>query len=368
MFFQQKSGALLRNTLLMGMAVLAGPAMADDYYKGKTLEIVVGFTAGGGTDSAARIIARHLSKYIPGEPNVVVRNMPGGGTLLAQNYVYERAKPDGLTIGFNPFQVMAQITEREGVRFDYSDATFVAGVRAPGFLVGVRTDIAPDGVNQPEDIKLIDKPLAYTGRTPIHAIDVVSTAAFDMLGMTHAYVPGYSGSADLTTSLAQNETNISGAGSIQWLKHITPRLVDEGEVTSLFQFGVRQADGSFVPDPAYPGVPLFRDFYEQAMGEPPAGDLYDAFSFAERMQSIASWIVVGPPDMNPEATEILREAYAKAMQDPETIEETLKIEFSPYGHVGYEDARHLLDELGNTEEKYVTFWKDRLERQSAGLY
>ncbi|MBT0955966.1 hypothetical protein IV417_01085 [Alphaproteobacteria bacterium KMM 3653] len=366
MTLRSKTGAILCTAALSFATTFTGTAQADDFYEGKTIEIIVGFEAGGGTDSAARIIARHLGKHIPGEPNVIIKNMPGGGTLLAQNYIYERAKPDGLTIGFNPFQVMAQVTEREGVRFNYSDSTFIAGVLAPGFMAGVRHDIAPGGIHKPEDIKTIDQPLKYTGRTPLHSIDVLATAAFDLLGMEHVYVPGYNGSADLTTSMVQNETNISGAGSIHWLKHLTPRLIDEGEGTGLFQFGVLQSDGTLAPDPGYPGVPLFRDFYKQALGTEPSGPLYEAFDFAERMQGTASWIVVGPPEMDPEATAILREAYAKAVNDPETVAETLKVEHVPYGHIGFDIAEGILAELANTDPAIAQFWKDRLAKQSGG--
>src|SRR5262245_28910189 len=74
-------------------------AISDDFYKGKTIRIVVGFSAGGGFDTYARAIARHMAKHIPGEPAIVVENMTGAGSLIAANHVYKVAKPDGLTVG-----------------------------------------------------------------------------------------------------------------------------------------------------------------------------------------------------------------------------------------------------------------------------
>jgi tripartite-type tricarboxylate transporter receptor subunit TctC len=347
---------------MLATASLSSTAKAQ-YYKGKTIEIIVGFSAGG-TDTAARIIARRLAKYIPGSPSIVVKNMPGGGSLKAQNFIFERAKPNGLTIGFNPFQVLAQITGRKGVRFSYPKFTFIAGVKGPAFIVVARKDIAPGGLNKPSDINKINKRMSYTGRNPLHAIDVVSTAAFDLLGMKHTYVPGFRGSASITTSLAQSETNITGAGSVHWLKHLTPRLVDKGQLVSLFQFGAMQPDGTTKRDPAYPTVPMFEEFYAQAKGGKPSGELYEAYKFADKMQGTANFLVTGPPKMNPEATEILRMAYAKAMADPATIAEAKKAVLNPYLHIGFKTAKKVMDDLENADAKIVKFWKARVAVQS----
>ena len=355
---------------LAAVAILAtttftAPSEAQ-YYKGKTIEVIVGFSAGG-TDSAARIIASRLSKYIPGNPSVVVKNMPGGGSLKAQNFLFERAKPNGQTIGFNPFQILAQVTGRKGVRFSYPDFTFIAGVKGPASIVVIRNDIVAGGYKKPSDIKNINKKLSYTGRNPLHSIDMVSTAAFDLLGMKHTYVPGFRGSASITTSLAQNETNITGAGSVHWLKHLIPRLVDKGQLSSLFQFGAFQPDGTIKRDPAYPGMPFFEEFYAKALGGKPSGELYRAYKFAEKMRGTANWLVLGPPKMNQEAAKILRVAYGKAMRDPATIAAAKKAVLNPYLNVGFERASKVMDDLRNADPKIVKFWKARVAAQSGGV-
>ena len=346
-------------------AVAAGyPAGAEaQYYKGKTIEFIVGF-ASGGTDNAARTIARRLQKYIPGAPKVVVKNMPGGASLKAQNFIFERAKPDGFTLGFNPFQVMAEITQRKGVRFSYPEFTYIAGVKASAFVTFARTDIAPGGFKGPQDIKKINKPLTYTGRNPLHSIDVVSTLAFDMLGMKHGYVPGFRGSAAIVTSVEQNETNITGSGAIMWLKHATPRLLNKGLAVPMFQFGIIQPDGSLARDPAFKDIPNFIEYYKQVQGKEPSGPDWEAFQFAQNAMGIANFIVVGPPKMNPEATKILRGAYKKAMADPETIAEAKKAVLFAFKHVGYDRARKVMDDLRNTPPHIAKYWKERTARQA----
>ena len=349
---------------LVAMATAWMPnAVQAQYYEGKTIEIIVGF-ASGGTDTTARIVARRLSDYIDGNPTVVVKNMPGSASLKAQNFVFEQAKPDGTTFSFNPFQVMAQLTGREGVRFSYPEFTFIAGVKAPSFVAVARSDLAEGGLEAPSDVTKINTPLTYTGRNPLHSIDVMSTLAFDVLGMTHTYVPGFFDSAEITTSIEQGETNITGVGSATWNTQMKPRLIDTGQAKALFQYGVFQPDGSLKPDPAYPGVPLFDDFYVEAMGGAPSGELYEAYKFAERAQGTANFLLLGPPGMDPEVTEELRAAVEKAMADPETIAEAEKALKAALRHVGYDQARQVMDSIRNAPEDMVRFWKERTARQA----
>ena len=102
------------------LAFSAAAANAQDLYQNKTIRIVVGFSPGGGMDIYARAIARHLGKNIPGKPTVIVENMPGAGSLIAANYLYKQAKPDGLTVGsWIGGLILHQIVGREkGIEFD----------------------------------------------------------------------------------------------------------------------------------------------------------------------------------------------------------------------------------------------------------
>lgn len=107
-------------TAAIVLAVLsATESPADDFYKGKPIRIVVGFSAGGGFDTYARAIARHMSKHIPGNPGLLVENMTGAGSLIAANHVYKVAKPDGLTIGhFIGGLFLGQVLGQKGIEFD----------------------------------------------------------------------------------------------------------------------------------------------------------------------------------------------------------------------------------------------------------
>src|SRR6266581_2926887 len=107
--------------LLIGFVTMTaiGAAAQEPFYKGKTVRIVVGFTAGGGFDAYSRALARHMPRHIPGNPTIVVENMPGAGSLISANYLYKIAKPDGLTIGhFIGGVLLAQALGQKGAEFD----------------------------------------------------------------------------------------------------------------------------------------------------------------------------------------------------------------------------------------------------------
>ena len=105
--------------MVLVVTTCAAAFAQDDFYRGKTIRIVVGYSAGGGFDTYSRAIARHLATHIPGKPAVIVENMPGAAGLVAANSIYRAGRPDGLTIvNFQGTQVMSQILGRNGVEFD----------------------------------------------------------------------------------------------------------------------------------------------------------------------------------------------------------------------------------------------------------
>lgn len=119
----------------------AGQSPAADFYRGKTVSIIVGSGAGGGFDTTARLVARHIGKHIPGSPTVIVVNMPGGGGLVAANHVFSAAAKDGTVIGlFHEAQMMNQLTGGEGVNFDLRQFNWLGSSYDDPNVCIVRTD------------------------------------------------------------------------------------------------------------------------------------------------------------------------------------------------------------------------------------
>ena len=110
---------LALSTLAIVLAAGGGAARAQSFFEGKTMRLVVGFAPGGGFDTYARVISRHMGRHIPGNPTIVVENMTGAGSLISANHLYRVAKPDGLTIGhFNGALFLGQALGQPGIEFD----------------------------------------------------------------------------------------------------------------------------------------------------------------------------------------------------------------------------------------------------------
>ena len=119
----------------------AAHAQATPFYKDKTIRIIVGFTSGGLYDQYARILSRHMSKFIPGNPSILVQNMPGAGSLTATNYVYGVAKPDGLTLGMPGSGIyLDQMLGRKEATFDVAKLSWIGSVDQRDLLLYMRAE------------------------------------------------------------------------------------------------------------------------------------------------------------------------------------------------------------------------------------
>lgn len=195
---------LLLVTALMASLLLATAATADDFYKGKTIRIVVGFSAGGGFDTYARAIARHMGKHIPGEPAIVVENMTGAGSLIAANHVYKVAKPDGLTIGhFIGGLFLGQVLGQKGIEFDARKFEFI-GAPITDHVVCALTKAS--GITSVEKWMASKTPVKMGGIAPGTSTPDNATRIFKVaLGLPIQLVTGYKGTADVRLAAESGE-------------------------------------------------------------------------------------------------------------------------------------------------------------------
>jgi tripartite-type tricarboxylate transporter receptor subunit TctC len=220
-------------TALMSSFMLAMVASAEDFYKGKTIRIVVGFSAGGGFDTYARTIARHMAKHIPGEPAIVVENMTGAGSLIAANHVYKVAKPDGLTIGhFIGGLFLGQVLGQKGIEFDARKFEFI-GAPITDHVVCAMTKAS--GITSVEKWMASKAPVKMGGIAPGTSTPDNATRIFKAaLGLPIQLVTGYKGTADVR--LAAESGEIAGgcwgwdSVSVTWRK-----ALDSGDAIVVLQ-------------------------------------------------------------------------------------------------------------------------------------
>jgi tripartite-type tricarboxylate transporter receptor subunit TctC len=230
--------------LLFGGTPAASPQ--DDFYRGKTIRIVVGYSAGGGFDTYSRAIARHLAKHIPGKPAVIVENMPGAAGLVAANSIYRAGRPDGLTIvNFQGTQVLGQILGREGVEFDARKFEWVG---APTRENAVCALTRASGITSAQQWASSPTPVKIGSVAPGGATHDVPRVLQAALGLPIHLVRGYKGTAEIR--LAAQSGEVSG-GCWPWesLRPTWRQALDAGEATVVLQVTEK-------PRPDLPGLPL----------------------------------------------------------------------------------------------------------------
>ena len=217
----------------IGVAKFSFAATNDDgFFRGKTIRLIVAFSAGGGYDTYSRTIARHLGKYIPGNPSVVVDNMTGAGGFIHANYMFKQAKPDGLTIGNNSGGLfLQQVMGAKGVEFDGRRFEYL-GAPAVDHLVCAIAKAS--GVTSMERWFAAKEPVRFGGVGPGGFASDLPRVLQAALGLPVRVIDGYKGTSDIRLATESGEL----AGScLSWDSYKTTwrKQIDSGDVIPMIQ-------------------------------------------------------------------------------------------------------------------------------------
>ena len=268
---------LMRALLAVALMLPAVPASAQ-FYKGKTLTLLVNYGVGGNADTEARIYQHYLPRYIAGNPTVITRNVPGAGGAAAINQLGLNiaSQPDGLTVGYFTTSATTSLTDDPSLRVKLYDFNAIGA--SGGFnVVYARRDIVPGGMSQPADIAKARN--VYAGgyaRSTSH--DTRLRLALEILGLPYAMVTGFPGTAQINKAMLQNEVNFSGSSLPGYNTQVIPQIIKPGVGMTVFQFPAIGPDGTPVGDPVLEraGIQTFDKVYAQAFGKPPTGRKFDA--------------------------------------------------------------------------------------------
>lgn len=279
---------------------LSSPAMADavaDFYKGKRIQIVIGFDAGGGYGLYAQAIGPFLSKYIPGNPDVIPQYMPGAGSLKAANYVYNAAPKDGLYVAVaGPTLVVQQVTQPQGMKLDHAKVQYIGRLNQMNTVFMVN---AGRGVSSLQDAKNKEVILASTGKGDQSYM--YPMMANRLVGTKFKVVIGYKGSKDMQIAMERNEVEGRGGAWASWKSSFAGQLAAKSLVP-LFQIGLAKAED-------LPNVPLLQDLVANA-------DDKAAVEFLSAGAEIGRTIWAAP-EVPADRVQALRQAFDKAMKDPD---------------------------------------------------
>ena len=284
----------------------------EPFYKGKTMRIVVGSTPGGFYDRWARMFARYMPKYIPGSPEIVVQNMPGAGSLVAANFVYNVAKPDGLTLGIVQYTIyMDQLVGRNEVQFDVRKFGWIGSPASETVLLYMRSDAPYKTIR--DVIKAKEPPKCGASGT-VSSDYLLAKILDDSIGAKFNTVLGYPGGSEIDIAVEKGEVvcrahNISAHFGREPFSSWHKKDFDR----HLVQTG-RKRDANLPETPT---------LYQ----------LFDEFKAPEVSRRVAQVILAGgdlgrpvlaTPGTPPERIKILRDAYARSLKDPELLAEAEK--------------------------------------------
>jgi tripartite-type tricarboxylate transporter receptor subunit TctC len=312
----------MRSMLLAVLAAIPLIAGAQPSpYAGKTVTIIVGYKAGGGYDATARLLARHLPKHIPGKPTIIVQNMPGANSMIAANHVYNVGKPDGLTIGtFNRNLPVAQLTKVEGVKFDMTKFAWIGSAASECTILALRSDLPYNSI---EELKNAKQPLVIGATGPGANTYDFPLLLKEFLKLNLKIVTGYQSSADIMLAIERKEVD-GRAGSFTSIRPFIDRKL------------VRPVLRARAEEPGVENLPIDEDLAPNPRAK--------AIMALRSAPEIVGRPYVMHPNTPAEHLKIMRDAFAKAIDDKELVAEATKAKMD-LNYVGADVAVKVMKEM-----------------------
>jgi tripartite-type tricarboxylate transporter receptor subunit TctC len=299
---------------LFGFALVAGAAQesSEEFFKGKTIRLVVGNSTGGAMDDWGRFVAQYLGKNLPGSPDIVVQNMPGAGAVIAANYIYSVAKPDGLTLGLiNPANYIDQLLGSKEVKFDWPKFSWIGSPERIDQVLFIRTDIPYKTL---DDLRAASDPPRCAALARAGLGYLLPKLLEEGVGVKLHMVLGYGGGGEMNLAIEKGEVQCrAGTVSAYVGREPTRTWIKNGFVRALAQSGAKR----------YPKLPDVPTVYE----------LMDTYKSPDAMKRLARVILssgdlgrpfIAPPAMSADRVKVLRAGFNKAMNDPALLADAQK--------------------------------------------
>ncbi len=338
-----------------GLLVVSSLSSAQQFV-GQVVTMVVNYPAGGPTDIEARIVARHLPKYLQGVNSIVIRNVGGAGGNIGVNQLGEATSKDRLNISFFTWDPVDQLIGHESLHVRYTDLKLIAGFEQVSLLY-VRRD-TPPGISRAADLAKL-KPFRAGALSPSNIGTTRQRLALDLLGAKYETIAGYKGLRDVEIAVRQGDIHLSNASLPQWSASTKPTLVDTGIVMPLVQYDYDRADGTIGRSPALPDVPSFLEVYKDIWGKDamPSGEKWEVLKVLSRIVDSMYRTVFMPPIAPAAAVAEMRSAMEKLERDPEFIADYEKVVKAKPRFVIGARGEKVLAELANVPPPMVNFLK-----------
>jgi tripartite-type tricarboxylate transporter receptor subunit TctC len=284
----------------LGLANMASRASADthDFYKGKRIRIIVGLAPGGGFDLYARMVARHLSKHVPGNPNAIVQNMPGAAGTVAANYVYNMGEPDVTILHFGGTQILNHVLGDPTAKFDGRRFGYLGAPTANSVICFVREGSA---IRTMEQWIASKQPLILGGVGRGSPTDDIPRFFQETMGLQSQVVSGYGGTSQVRAAIERGEVN---GGCWDWgsLRVTSREQFESGKLIPIVHAGSERHR-------ELKQVPVAIDYAKTA-------EARELLTFVAHAYNTVRRIFVVPPDTSPKRLQVLQKAFIDTLNDP----------------------------------------------------
>ena len=335
--------SILWSIVAISVATAAPVSAQDSFYKGKSIRLIVGASAGGGYDTYSRTIARHMGKYIPGNPVFVVENMAGAGFLISANYMYRVAKPDGLTVGhFSGGLFLQQLLGKPGIEFDANKFEYIGVPAQDSSVFGIAKST---GVTNLEQWLASKTPIKLGGVGPGTITDDIPKVLAATIGLPMQLVTGYKGTADIRLAFASGEIH-GVCNSWESFKSTWSKELAAKEVTVVAQALPKS-------HPELSNVPLVINYAKTDEARKLIRSIVHTAGPTARP-------CVLPPGTPKDRVEMLRKAFTDTLKDPEFLAEAKKANLDINALDGIELER-AVKEILNLEPALIPKAKEMLK-------
>ena len=334
---------------ILGLATPEALAQEAVSFKDKTVTMIIGYAAGGGTDTVGRLVARFFAKHLPGSPSVVARNVPGADGTIALNYMMKQTKPDGLSVTTGSSTQIDPLNYRKPqVEYDPTLFPFVGGIGQKGTGLLIRAD----ALARLSDAKAPPVIMGSVGALPRSGMQITAWG-IDLLGWNARWVVGYPGTNELMIALERGEVDMTSVANTRR----TQQLIASGKYRVFVQPGV-MIDGKNVPVSEFAEAPVFSDLLQGKVTDPLA---QKAFDYWRSINSIDKWIGL-LPETPADIVAAYRTALQRAAVDAEFVEIRAKIteDTTPVAH---QDIELLVKTIAATSTEAMDYVKVILRRQ-----
>ena len=291
----------------------------NEFYAGKTITVYVGRPPGSGADLAVRSFVRYWEQHVPGQPTMIVKNVPGGGGSRVWNLAWDERRPNDLEVYFSPVSAMSVIVQQQGLRADLSQLPLVGSLMSPN-MTFARTE----RLKNAEDLPNVTG-LQFGGQAPTHRFSILGRMTLDILGVDYRNVSGFSGASDVFNAVRRKEVDIQTAPLNFYRFTVEPNVVKSGEVIPLWYNPVINQDGDVVPLEAAGDIPSFIDYYKSVKGEEPSGELFEMYKWLLPNLNGITYAAFLPRGTSDTALQILGESFNAVTIDPAYRAEELRM-------------------------------------------